>query len=216
MTKLSDSPISRKGLQRSTTCLFDKRIFPLHSARAILSAFRVNVATILRALLACTNMGHGSETAEFLRHPARRLGRALWFSVFCLALPILANVCLAQLNHIEKAANLLNQGQMDQAETEARQALKNPSTRPLALDRKSTRLNSSHTVISYAVFCLKKKKKGRPLTQSGAPGPPGRAWLAVSTQRSPSVTAVSAWSSLLVVLAHFAAPAAPLLPQVTL
>src|SRR2546426_6383183 len=28
-----------------------------------------------------------------------------------------------------------------------------------ALDRKSTRLNSSHLVISYAVFCLKKKKK---------------------------------------------------------
>src|SRR5438034_6763312 len=30
-----------------------------------------------------------------------------------------------------------------------------------ALDRKSTRLNSSHTVISYAVFCLKKKKTTR-------------------------------------------------------
>src|SRR5947207_8971677 len=29
----------------------------------------------------------------------------------------------------------------------------------IPLDRKSTRLNSSHTVISYAVFCLKKKKK---------------------------------------------------------
>src|SRR5260221_2143467 len=29
-------------------------------------------------------------------------------------------------------------------------------------DRKSTRLNSSHTVISYAVFCLKKKKKRLP------------------------------------------------------
>ena len=28
----------------------------------------------------------------------------------------------------------------------------------LCADRKSTRLNSSHTVISYAVFCLKKKK----------------------------------------------------------
>src|SRR5260221_8624815 len=28
-------------------------------------------------------------------------------------------------------------------------------------DRKSTRLNSSHTVISYAVFCLKKKKRLR-------------------------------------------------------
>src|SRR2546426_1595918 len=29
----------------------------------------------------------------------------------------------------------------------------------LLQDRKSTRLNSSHLVISYAVFCLKKKKK---------------------------------------------------------
>ena len=28
-----------------------------------------------------------------------------------------------------------------------------------AVDRKSTPLNSSHVVISYAVFCLKKKKK---------------------------------------------------------
>src|SRR5260221_5029165 len=30
-----------------------------------------------------------------------------------------------------------------------------------SLDRKSTRLNSSHTVISYAVFCLKKKNSQR-------------------------------------------------------
>src|SRR3989475_6456431 len=30
---------------------------------------------------------------------------------------------------------------------------------PAELDRKSTRLNSSHSQISYAVFCLKKKKK---------------------------------------------------------
>src|SRR2546426_2380107 len=30
---------------------------------------------------------------------------------------------------------------------------------PRSADRKSTRLNSSHLVISYAVFCLKKKKK---------------------------------------------------------
>src|SRR5438034_11081471 len=34
------------------------------------------------------------------------------------------------------------------------------------LDRKSTRLNSSHTVISYAVFCLKKKKKNTDDTAS--------------------------------------------------
>src|SRR3712207_8694729 len=32
------------------------------------------------------------------------------------------------------------------------------SIRPEVLDRKSTRLNSSHANISYAVFCLKKKK----------------------------------------------------------
>src|SRR2546426_1222149 len=35
-------------------------------------------------------------------------------------------------------------------------------------DRKSTRLNSSHLVISYAVFCLKKKKKQRPIMNQPA------------------------------------------------
>src|SRR5436309_7826979 len=35
----------------------------------------------------------------------------------------------------------------------------------LSIDRKSTRLNSSHVKISYAVFCLKKKK------MSASPGP---------------------------------------------
>src|SRR5690349_23411060 len=34
-----------------------------------------------------------------------------------------------------------------------------PYTDPSVTDRKSTRLNSSHVEISYAVFCLKKKKK---------------------------------------------------------
>src|SRR5438552_4606224 len=34
-----------------------------------------------------------------------------------------------------------------------------------ASDRKSTRLNSSHQIISYAVFCLKKKKLGRAPTE---------------------------------------------------
>src|SRR2546430_6258944 len=33
------------------------------------------------------------------------------------------------------------------------------------IDRKSTRLNSSHSQISYAVFCLKKKKKKTKYTQ---------------------------------------------------
>src|SRR5690625_6680594 len=39
-------------------------------------------------------------------------------------------------------------------------------------DRKSTRLNSSHVAISYAVFCLK-KKKGQP-TREGADSQTGR------------------------------------------
>src|SRR5260221_8854797 len=34
------------------------------------------------------------------------------------------------------------------------------------VDRKSTRLNSSHTVISYAVFCLKKKKVDKHRTRA--------------------------------------------------
>src|SRR2546426_8339388 len=37
-------------------------------------------------------------------------------------------------------------------------AMRMPKMGPFG-DRKSTRLNSSHLVISYAVFCLKKKKK---------------------------------------------------------
>src|SRR2546422_1196532 len=37
-----------------------------------------------------------------------------------------------------------------------------PAALKTLLDRKSTRLNSSHGYISYAVFCLKKKKKTQP------------------------------------------------------
>src|SRR5216684_4733595 len=40
-----------------------------------------------------------------------------------------------------------------------------PAALTSGLDRKSTRLNSSHGYISYAVFCLKKKKKNSSTTQ---------------------------------------------------
>src|SRR3989442_8931571 len=43
----------------------------------------------------------------------------------------------------------------------ARRTVNPPDDTWVALDRKSTRLNSSHVRISYAVFCLKKKKRGR-------------------------------------------------------
>src|SRR2546430_11313806 len=49
--------------------------------------------------------------------------------------------------------------------TKAMERLKLPSSfiKLIAnLDRKSTRLNSSHSQISYAVFCLKKKKQDKP------------------------------------------------------
>src|SRR5438876_2533773 len=41
----------------------------------------------------------------------------------------------------------------------------NPQCQRRGQDRKSTRLNSSHPSISYAVFCLKKKKNTKKLTR---------------------------------------------------
>src|SRR2546427_837225 len=63
---------------------------------------------------------------------------------------------------IDHTASLTN-GPPRTAETTARAAMM-PSVTTLigshtTRDRKSTRLNSSHSQISYAVFCLKKKKK---------------------------------------------------------
>src|SRR5690554_7689804 len=54
----------------------------------------------------------------------------------------------------ERSRNL---GRFDHWHLSGKLAVKQPSDR----DRKSTRLNSSHVRISYAVFCLKKKKKKR-------------------------------------------------------
>src|SRR5258708_10194931 len=46
------------------------------------------------------------------------------------------------------------------------------SSTSLHLDRKSTRLNSSHQIISYAVFCLKKKKSILRRTRPSRKRPP--------------------------------------------
>src|SRR5436190_22780936 len=54
------------------------------------------------------------------------------------------------------AADVANQVERFRRETRLCAELSHPN---IVRDRKSTRLNSSHTVISYAVFCLKKKKK---------------------------------------------------------
>src|SRR2546421_2128077 len=50
---------------------------------------------------------------------------------------------------------------------------------PISLDRKSTRLNSSHDQISYAVFCLKKKnryQRAEPKPQQAERASPIHAW----------------------------------------
>src|SRR5437588_5476762 len=57
------------------------------------------------------------------------------------------------------------------------------------LDRKSTRLNSSHTVISYAVFCLKKKNKAVPSFVSGAMAKAGKGLLEGTLQAGTSAVA---------------------------
>src|SRR3712207_8397729 len=54
-----------------------------------------------------------------------------------------------------------DRGQLREVESQARRHRGRPGLRARLheKDRKSTRLNSSHANISYAVFCLKKKKK---------------------------------------------------------
>src|SRR5437016_13905354 len=92
-------------------------------------------------------MGRCGDHVEFLRHPVWRPRSSLCCSMFCFALLVLANVSIAQLNHIEMAANLLSKGQIGQAEVEARQALGKPSTRALALAMLGTiRLQEANTV----------------------------------------------------------------------
>src|ERR1022692_1469768 len=75
------------------------------------------------------------------------------------------------------------------------------------IDRKSTRLNSSHLVISYAVFCLKKKKKPtahctRPASCSTRPATP------TSTRATPCSPAARAGEML---SCSLACPASPFL-----
>src|SRR5262245_63671895 len=58
----------------------------------------------------------------------------------------------------DRARDLARYAERTLAEVDRRVAQVPASGRP-RVDRKSTRLNSSHLGISYAVFCLKKKKK---------------------------------------------------------
>src|SRR2546421_1654230 len=61
-------------------------------------------------------------------------------------------------------------------------------TIPVSLDRKSTRLNSSHDQISYAVFCLKKKKSYPPKQLLGTRQPREWTFSSISPPHSPEYT----------------------------
>src|SRR2546430_3423878 len=75
--------------------------------------------------------------------------------------------CGCEKSEISHAGEKLS-ANADGAETEHHVAAgsRTAKTHHGAEDRKSTRLNSSHSEISYAVFCLKKKKKQRQAVQS--------------------------------------------------
>src|SRR5205807_3836653 len=78
------------------------------------------------------------------------------------------------------------------------------------VDRKSTRLNSSHLVISYAVFCLKKKITSTSVPASCAKGTkysPRRA--VISLPRSSAMSNTGRFRELSKVMRLVAGPAAP-------
>src|SRR5260221_1614835 len=74
-------------------------------------------------------------------------------------------------------------------------------------DRKSTRLNSSHTVISYAVFCLKKKKKNRLLVPLYL--------LKTSAQWNQTIESNPCYAVILMILNAYSQRAGPRLAYVT-
>src|SRR5256885_4023700 len=83
--------------------------------------------------------------------PYTTLFRSDPYSIRCV--PQVMGPCLDNLSHAARVLVI-----------EANAASDNPHAG--RIDRKSTRLNSSHLVISYAVFCLKKKNRHMPLLKT--------------------------------------------------
>src|SRR2546430_4430490 len=118
---------------------FDPRI---HSLRG--HPGQARVAQVYRELLAGSEIRESHRTCERVQDP---------YSLRCQ--PQVMGACLDLI--VQSAQTLL---------TEANAVTDNPlifpDTGEVLSDRKSTRLNSSHSQISYAVFCLKKKKNIQP------------------------------------------------------
>src|SRR2546430_16434783 len=74
------------------------------------------------------------------------------------ALPISQTACRVRMLAEERGMQAAGRDVSHEARTALGFLYQEVGPRAYALDRKSTRLNSSHSQISYAVFCLKKKK----------------------------------------------------------
>src|SRR5438445_7680944 len=98
---------------------------------------------------ACTSANAGTSSVKVGEKPARRKSKVSWATLIVPGSvgpkPRPKGVGDGQLVHIPVPPRV----RYTDGRTNAR-------------DRKSTRLNSSHANISYAVFCLKKKKQRKP------------------------------------------------------
>src|SRR5688572_16670594 len=93
---------------------------------------------------------HTGTHVDAINHMARQY-RGQSIDTMPLAMFYTAGICL-DLSH-KGLRDLIEPADLESALSEAGLEIKQGE------DRKSTRLNSSHSQISYAVFCLKKKKK---------------------------------------------------------
>src|SRR3989449_1729521 len=139
------------------------------AADAFFVAYRI--PTLLRELFA-----EGSMSAAFIpvfsEYLTKRPKRDAWelaSAAFTTLLTVLTGVCLLGILAAPWIVKLIAPGFSDNPEREALTTMLTRIMFPYLLciglaalamgDRKSTRLNSSHGYISYAVFCLKKKKQ---------------------------------------------------------
>src|SRR3712207_8969437 len=126
------------------------RVSSAHGARvAIAEEFRVGGTCVIRGCVPKKLLVYGAHFAEDLQD-ARRFG---WDVPKCeFNWTALRDNVLAEVTRLE-AAYTETLGKHHVEIVKERATVAGPQ------DRKSTRLNSSHANISYAVFCLKKKKK---------------------------------------------------------
>src|SRR5690625_6890312 len=87
-----------------------------------------------------------------MHHEAQRLGASTTSSspLRCMSQRVAFRPLVSRVVSVTSSNSKLNR---DALASTSREVMS------LVLDRKSTRLNSSHVAISYAVFCLKKKKR---------------------------------------------------------